>query len=1223
MVLLVLLAVGMLQLASISLRGSTADDARMAAQANARLALMLAIADLQQYAGPDQRVTASADLLRVPDSEDEPGEEIKEEINGQWTGVWSTTLDDDPSKPMVAGHGQADGDIPHFLDLRSTDPTWRDRQFRAWLVSGENPQPSEPSEPSEDDSSEPSEVVSIELVGPGTLGTEEKERVKKERVTVPYVKIHNGVRPTGGYAWWVGDESLKARIDLSSPHENSAPNRANPGGSGMLLLAGAALPGLRHLEAPDGSKPYAPIADLNPGERAKLLSLATVGLAVNHASAPRGFHHVTTHSKGLLVDVTTGSLKKDLTAFLERPGGAPAVSGIPGTGLAPGTPMLPSERYRRSGPNFAHLKNWHDLRDRVTGGYGDARVANPPFMAMRAGISGSYFNMNAPLPDVTQASQPLQPVLTDFRIAFDFSHDPNPDRAGGKGIYCHLYPRVTLWNPYNVTLPGQTYYVGLAFAYLNHLRIAGQPLDNVPLTDGLLLPGLQTPASHHNIMTYFMLAPVDLGPGESLVFSPDVVASGGQRLSMNSVQYLPGNIERNVLSATVPGGTNNFHILTNRMVHNSVTLDTLSTRPNYHFASEGSNPSYSPTIMLKRLRSGGSNVTLGTLNSNSAETLQAVVCSANGITRAPYWNAFDSAMISWNGGEGFQDYSLNPNRFPPRVWAVQVRTRWLDESDLGASFSSGFRSGIDGRRAFIFDNALIGNFNVRAPYTFRNPMGYYRGHDWTIAPGAYAIPWPTLRLNDPRMSMPYRDGKAQGSPFSGPNEIPGPFAMFDVPRPGMPIFSLASFQHAQLGYHTWQPTYVIGHSLAEPSAERDASVNAIYRDGLVQAWGGRLSGAASGNAGNWPGLIQSLQQEVLVHDISFAANQRLWDRYFLSTIPYNEGSVQWNPETEPLPNPNLKPVFGRLDKADADLLTGQTSFDHASAFLANYGAFNVNSTSVEAWRAMLSSLNSIPRPTLSDGAMHDTFSRLLVPVSGHQPTSRTAAGTWNGARTLTAEEINVLARTMVDVVRERGPFLSMADFVNRRLGMEGRNDMNDPTLCGPLQAAIERSGINRALQDASDVDLTVYDTATNPVTIHPQNGRIHSDMLAYSPFKNYGAPGYLTQADILQSLGHRLTVRGDTFVIRTYGDARDASGRVIARAWCEALVQRTPEYLVSQPLGTEGGAAGNNPLDPAAIPNVSDFNQTANPNLLENEINSKHGRRFVIESFRWLSPEEI
>ena len=77
-----------------------------------------------------------------------------------------------------------------------------------------------------------------------------------------------------------------------------------------------------------------------------------------------------------------------------------------------------------------------------------------------------------------------------------------------------------------------------------------------------------------------------------------------------------------------------------------------------------------------------------------------------------------------------------------------------------------------------------------------------------------------------------------------------------------------------------------------------------------------------------------------------------------------------------------------------------------------------------------------------------------------------------------------------------------------------------------------------------------------------------------------------------------MTVRGDTFRIRSYGESRDSSGKVLARARAETIVQRLPGYL-----------------DPADLP------QTA-PGDLTSPANQRFGRRFVVTSFRWLEPDE-
>jgi hypothetical protein len=72
MILLSILAVGLLSLSSVSLRNSAATSDLSRAKGNARLALLLAMGELQKQAGPDTRVTASADILNKTPTQDFP-----------------------------------------------------------------------------------------------------------------------------------------------------------------------------------------------------------------------------------------------------------------------------------------------------------------------------------------------------------------------------------------------------------------------------------------------------------------------------------------------------------------------------------------------------------------------------------------------------------------------------------------------------------------------------------------------------------------------------------------------------------------------------------------------------------------------------------------------------------------------------------------------------------------------------------------------------------------------------------------------------------------------------------------------------------------------------------------------------------------------------------------------------------------------------------------------
>ena len=174
---------------------------------------------------------------------------------------------------------------------------------------------------------------------------------------------------------------------------------------------------------------------------------------------------------------------------------------------------------------------------------------------------------------------------------------------------------------------------------------------------------------------------------------------------------------------------------------------------------------------------------------------------------------------------------------------------------------------------------------------------------------------------------------------------------------------------------------------------------------------------------------------------------------------------------------------------------------------------------------------------------------------------------------------------MVEQVRKRGPFLSLSEFINRRL------DGSDTELAlkGALQAALDDGSvsINAAFRTQ---DRSLDSEIAGMTNAFPE---------ALKGPIAYGSTPYVDQADILRHMGSILTPRGDTFVIRAYGDSLDAQGNVVARAWCEALGQRIPDYLDGR--------------DDAHLKSID----------LGSHTNKTFGRQFRIVRFRWLNANEV
>ncbi|MBG29357.1 MAG: hypothetical protein CMI31_05065 [Opitutae bacterium] len=252
-------------LIGVESRVAQATKEQQLAKAHAKVAMWIALGELKEHLGPDERVTARGDFL--DEDSDNP---LIEGGQRYWTGVWPS---DDPT----------------------ADPVW--------LVSGDSPDPTEGSF---------SDHASVPLVG-GTGDSSVDDRVLAPEVPVysigslaPPSGSAPGWKPkpnrrTGTYAYWIGDEGVKAKINLRQ-------------GTDARVATNFGASAIEDFDRFD--------SNVDGEFRDRLLSSGQL-LALDFTSGnakealARNFHDVTMHSKGVLASTKGGGLRRDLTAGLQ------------------------------------------------------------------------------------------------------------------------------------------------------------------------------------------------------------------------------------------------------------------------------------------------------------------------------------------------------------------------------------------------------------------------------------------------------------------------------------------------------------------------------------------------------------------------------------------------------------------------------------------------------------------------------------------------------------------------------------------------------------------------------------------------------------------------------------------------------------------------------------------------------------------------------------------
>lgn len=1049
-VLLLLLSVT--TLTQVNIRGAVNQQQLLSARENAKLGVLIGLGDLQKYLGPDQRVSARAE---ISDGSENP----------YWTGVWDS----------------------------------RNDTRLAWLVSGESP----------DDQVDYSATTDHEELLPPSPVT------GNGSVAVPVVSIQGSSQSTGHYAYWIEDESVKAKANLANSVKDSSD--AQELRTAVTIAPRFGLTAVSDLEGLELD--LANLDKASNAEQYRLLQAAS--MAPDSDVWQERFHDLTVHSFGVLSDTKNGGLKRDLTAAFS------------------------------DSTEFGELINFHSSGDQIFGPANGASATvldpgGPLWEQMR-----SYYNLHASaggsvaVRPQTNSEAGVYPIVTAAQQYFGISKD-------GNSINVHYMPAVTLWNPYNVALESSDYTVVIG-------RSAGKPVPSWSYIQfGRVSIVIYDPSGAGTAIDLYPgpyvynIKGIRLEPGETKVFSPP---SGHQPVSFSSTGRDVNNVVYKELNFTPPTLEPGLRI------QDSSFYDTI--------------PWTTPWVNFRPVVAPSRNASFGLFQGSAPQIHDNLPLQS-------------SNFLLLNSMSNYRGYDVvGPLNSP----AADASSVFATNQLFGLRYRMNFVSNNEHISDRRYDNIpWLKHYNPRASNSGISPFEFLDETSARINPNFDA----SLDLQQFRSNIQTDfDNGFAGYSLSGNGSLDA--RLFEITGNTDELISLGQFAQAPLFYtgvangsdaqqvHVQSmargnfdnliPAFALGNSVADPR---------IPLNQTALNWATDVTGATSYGFNDFDGTH---------YDYSWLLNDALWDAYFLSTVPQT-GAIE-----EALTNPRLQLSQSAAfynDPSHSVELQSLRSFNEVSAHLMIDGPFNVNSTSVEAWAALLASFLDVSVPVDGSATTYDMAvdkaAMTRFAANTNSPLSTGAdnyldESAYHGFRVLTKAEIRKLASEIVTEVKLRGPFMTLSDFVNRSLTVD------ELGIKGALQAAIDRSGINGAFE-SSDVDLDPYDLIFDQTR---PNASFHA--LEASPGSS-GINATITQADLMTKFGPVFTPRGDTFVIRAMGTSSSSvSADSGPRVYCEAVVQRFPEFVES------GDAA-------SVFPPVSD-------------LNTKFGRQFKIISFRWVAENEI
>ncbi|HSH96056.1 MAG TPA: hypothetical protein VK968_18055, partial [Roseimicrobium sp.] len=853
---LVLLLVSLASLTRVETQVAGNNQQLSQARQNALMALNVALGQLQKYAGPDQRVTAKADLktnyVGGPTATDAESSSAYVDFwksrSRSWTGVWGNTATS-IGYSLVPSQITAPGNTPTLIGwlvsgnecgtftlggtgqtLSPSTPKFTPDLQVTGLSSGLDPLTATLTFPVANTAAGTATTSGVLLVGPGSTSGGSATDLAQNYVVAPLVDIQvqanlvpglSGSTATsiGRYAYWVGDEGVKARVNLRDSYlqqTTAADQTAYQAYSFITAQRSAAelvnYDSANTLQLTDYPAPSASSAVDRVYSSSQLPFLGgTTGAQTNLRSASRSrFHDLTTASYGVLADTYAGGLKKDITADI-----ADTTTTAVGNRPADADPLFPRQNATD------HVPTWGQLR------------AFP-----RTNPSGGGLPPSLP----TTTSPGIYPVINVASLGLDIFKDSS------NNLQVAMFPCVVLWNPYSTTIKATTYELGFRIDRGGQILLQTAPASTGPFTTAATLDlstNLSSPGA--GFIRFSLVQGLDMQPGQLHLY----------RLNSAGTAYSAGS---NIMTLAPSSGDL------------GLTNDVTWTPPAL--------PPLSATDYFQAVISPTSGTTIG----GGTDSLVAVLGKPGTVT-----DTTATSMASWYQAV----LDAHPRRTGTTVMSpVQVST--MNPSTSGAT--SGLRL-IAPMQTQGFNNDMNNNIgglgsgrmrwlvmsNVRAPMVRNSNLENANGRGNTLFGAMF------LQYNSGAgiSTFPYAtNGYLTGIGGNQGWNTGVPAILFDVPASSDRLLSIGQFQNAHLGFYGFQGTYLFGNSWADVRIPR---AQHIVNDGTRYVY---------------PDFGTTSPEPL--YDLSWHLNRALWDKYFVSGVPSD-----WTQDNldhhVPLPNARLIP----------------------------------------------------------------------------------------------------------------------------------------------------------------------------------------------------------------------------------------------------------------------------------------------------------------------------